>query len=68
MRSPPVSTLLSATGSFTRLFDLFISLLCPQLLELTSSEHHPATPLLEGSAAVQDNGLPPPFTQGLGAV
>ena len=67
-RSPPVSTFLSATGSLTRLLDPFISLLCPQLLELTSSEHYPATPILEGSAAVQDNGLPPPFTQELGAV
>ena len=68
MRSPRVSTFLSATGSLTRLLYPFISLLCPQLLELTSSDRYLATPLLEGSAAVQDNGLPPPFTQGLCAV
>ena len=67
-RSPPASNFLSATGSLTRLLDPFISLLCPQLLELTSSEHYPAPPILEGSAAVQDNGLPPPFTQEFGAV
>ena len=67
-RSPPVSTFLSTIGSLTRILEQFISLLCPQLLKLTSSEHYPATLILEGSAAVQDNGLPPPFTQELGAV
>ena len=68
MRSPPVSTFLSATGSLTRLLYPFISLLCPQLLEVTSNDRYLATPLLEWSAAVRDNGLPPPLTQGLDEV
>ena len=67
-RSPRVSTFLSPIGSLPQLLEPFISLLCPQLLELTSSEHNPATLILEGSGAVQDNGLLPPFTQELDAV
>ena len=63
-----VSTFLSTIGSLAQLLEPFISLLCPQLLELTSSEHYPATIILEGSAAVQDNGLPPPLSEELDAV
>ena len=67
-RSPPGSTFLSTTGNLTRLLGPFISLLCPQLLEVTSGRHYPAALILEGFVAVQDNGLPPSFTQEFGAV